>query len=162
AFKLWLGPLLAAIGFLVATSRGSRMQDARGSDFAERVNHAYEGELRTALRVLIVGIGALGAWATLVPLSAAGVVPGPLVVESNTKKVHHPGGGVVSEIRAHDGAHVAAGELVVRLDDTQARATRQLLGNQLNQIRMRIARLIAERDGARELRVPHDLSGLMN
>src|SRR5262249_5738208 len=116
-------------------------------------------ELRTALRVLIVGIGVAGTWATLVPLSAAVILPGTLVVESNVKKVQHPTGGIVAEIPVHDGTRVNAGDLVVRLDETQVRANRQVVMNQLEQVRVRIARLVAERDDAPEFHAPVQAAG---
>jgi len=73
------------------------------------------------------------------------------VVESNVKKVQHPTGGVVADIPVHDGTRVNAGDLLVRLDETQVRAGRQVVTNQLDQVRSRIARLVAERDDAAEL-----------
>jgi len=38
------------------------------------------------------------------------------------KKVQHPTGGVVGEVRAHDGDRVKAGEILIRLDETVTRA----------------------------------------
>jgi HlyD family secretion protein len=144
----------AAWDFLVAGARGGSVEAAPDAELAARVGHAFEGELRTGLRVLIASVGILGGWATLVPLSGAVVAPGALVVQSKVKKVQHPTGGVVAQISVHDGAHVAAGDLVVHLDETQARANQQMLSNQLAQARARIARLTAERDGADEIKSP--------
>jgi HlyD family secretion protein len=98
----------------------------------------------------------------LVPLSGAVVLPGTLVVESNVKKVQHPTGGVVADIAVRDGMHVSAGGLLLRLDETQLRANGQMLVNQLDQIRMRAARLIAERDGTPELRIPDSFTARMS
>src|SRR5262249_48778274 len=157
AVRHYAALLRSGVAFLIERSRGRALDSAPGAGFAEKVGHAYEDELRTALRVLVISAGVIGGWATLVPLSGAVVLPGTLVVESSVKKVQHLGGGVVAEIRARDGTRVDAGELLVRLDDTQARTSRQLLANQINQIRMRIARLVAERDGAPMLQVPSDV-----
>ena len=52
-----------------------------------RLSRAFERELKRGLRVLIFGVGIVGIWATLVPLSGAVVVPGTLVVESDVKKI---------------------------------------------------------------------------
>ena len=145
-----------AYAFLVG--RGTHAQDNPDTELAVRVGHAFEGQLRTGLRVLIVSVGVLGGWAFLVPLSGAVVVPGALVVESKVKKVQHPTGGVVAQIQVQDGSRVTAGNLVARLDGTQAGANHQMLSKQLEQVRTRIARLVAERDGADELRVPHELA----
>lgn len=69
--------------------------------------------------VLVVG---LGGWASTVLISGALIAPGQIVVESNVKKVQHPTGGVVGEVRARDGDRVKAGDIVVRLDDTVTKA----------------------------------------
>jgi HlyD family secretion protein len=126
--------------------------------FAVRVGRAVENELRTGLRVLIASVGILGGWATLVPLSGAVVVPGVLVVESNVKKVQHQSGGIVAQIPVRDGVHVDTGDLVLRLDETQVRANHQVLMRQLDQVRVRMARLLAERDGTDAPRPPRELA----
>ena len=58
---------------------------APGESIVQRAARAYEGELRTGLRALLVVGGVAGGWMTLVPLSGAVVVPGNLVVQSNVK-----------------------------------------------------------------------------
>ena len=60
----------------------------------------------------------VGVWATTVEIAGALIAPGTVVVESNIKKVQHPTGGVVGELRVKDGDRVKAGDLLVRLDDT--------------------------------------------
>jgi HlyD family secretion protein len=144
----------SACAFLVDSGRGTRMDDSPDTALAVGAEHALKGELRTGLRVLIISVGVLGGWATFVPLSGAVVVPGALVVESQVKKVQHPTGGVVAKIEVKDGSHVEAGDLVARLDETQARSNYQMLSQQLDQVRLRLSRLTAERDGADELRAP--------
>ena len=124
-----------------------------------RLMRAFEGELRIGLRVLIIGVGIVGGWACLVPLSGAVVVPGTLVVESDVKKIQHPAGGVVANIPVRDGMHVSAGDTLLRLDETQLRANAQVLTQQLDQTRVRLARLMAERDGLEQPQMPHDMAG---
>jgi HlyD family secretion protein len=163
----------AAIGRLVTTSIGhagtacayllgrgdGAADDADAADFVTRVRRSFERELRTGLRVLVLGVGLIGAWATLVPLASAVVAAGSLVVQSNVKKVQHPTGGIVAQIAAHDGMHVNAGDLLVRLDATQARANFEMVAKDLDEVRIRIARLVAERDGSDEPTLPPQLAG---
>ena len=52
-------------------------------------------------------------------IAGAVIAPGELVVDSNVKKVQHPTGGVVGELRVRDGDRVKAGDMVVRLDETR-------------------------------------------
>src|SRR5439155_22496308 len=49
--------LRAGMAFLIDRSRGTAVESCPGADFTERVGRAYEGELRTALRVLIISAG---------------------------------------------------------------------------------------------------------
>ena len=150
---------LVAFGrFLLERARPGAQDGLLGA-LGARMDRALTVELRAGLRVLLFAVVILGGWATFVPLSGAIVAPGVVVVESKVKKVQHPSGGIVSQINVKDGSHVAAGDLLVRLDETQARANNQLLAKQLDQVQMRIARLIAERDGARDLTLPRSLEG---
>jgi hypothetical protein len=126
-------------------------------DFAAQVVRRHEIELKTALRVLIASIVVVGIWATMVPISGAVVVPGTLVVESRVKKIQHPTGGVLAEIDVEDGTHVNAGTLLARLDQTQLQANQQIIADQLDQTRARIARLISERDGLSDIQTPQQL-----
>ena len=108
--------------------------------------------------MLIIGVGVVGGWACLVPLSGAVIVAGTLVVESDVKKIQHPAGGVVANILVRDGMHVHAGDPLLRLDETQLRANAQVLTQQLDQTRVRLARLMAERDGLDQPQMPHEMA----
>ena len=108
--------------------------------------------------MLIAAVVLAGGWAGLMPLAAAVVVPGSLVVQSNVKTVQHPTGGVVAQIAVRNGMRVANGDLLVRLDATQAQASLQVVSKQLDEVRARIARLIAERDGLPRPEVPPEMA----
>jgi len=126
--------------------------NAEAETLSHHFEHALSCELRRGGRVLaITGVIALG-WAGLVPLSGAVIVAGQLVVHSNVKKVQHPTGGVVAEIFVRNGSKVNAGDKLARLDETGARTNLQVVARQLDEVRLRIARLNAERNGAAE---PH-------
>lgn len=128
------------------------------ADLKEQLIRTHEVQVKAASRVLIISAAIAAGWATLVPLSGAVVLPGTLVVESSIKKIQHPTGGVVAKIPVNDGMHVVAGTLLVQLDDTQLKANQQLLADQLDQIRARIARLIAERDATTIIHFPEQLA----
>jgi HlyD family secretion protein len=134
------------------------MADASGPDFAGRLRNGFQNELRTGLRVLILGVGLAGGWAVAVPLSAAVTVTGTLVVESSVKKIQHPTGGVVAQILVEDGMQVKEGDVVVRLNEVQARANNEVVTKQLDEVRARIARLIAERDGLDAPKMPREVA----
>src|SRR6516225_7844163 len=94
--------------------------------------------------VLVVGVG---GWAATAVISGAVVASGSLVVDTNIKKVQHPTGGIVGELRVRDGDHVHAGDIVVRLDETVTRANLAIVTKSLDELMARKARLESERDG---------------
>jgi membrane fusion protein, type I secretion system len=148
--------LTSGVGFILGRESLAE-QNAGGDSLMSRTGSAYEHELRTGLRILLIAGVLGGGWLALVPLAGAVVVPGNLVVQSNVKTIQHPTGGVVAEIKVHDGMHVEAGDLLVRLDATQTQANLQMVNKQLDELRARIARLIAERDGLDQPEMPAEL-----
>ena len=110
--------------------------------------------LFTGLGLIALFGGTLGLWAATARLSGAVVAPGQFVVDTNVKKVQHPSGGIVGELRVREGALVAEGELLIRLDETITRANLQIVTKQLDELEARQARLEAERDGAGGVRLP--------
>src|SRR5262245_5492019 len=83
---------------------------------------AIQRHLWAGIALLFVLCGGVGGWAASTEISGAVIAAGVLVVDSNVKKVQHPTGGVVGEIRAHDGDRVVIGDIVIRLDETVTRA----------------------------------------
>ncbi len=104
--------------------------------------------------VLTLGIG---GWSATTDISGAVVAGGALVVDSNVKKVQHPTGGVVGEVRVREGDRVKAGDIVLRLDDTQTRANLAIVTKALDELAARQARDEAERDAATQVTFPPEL-----
>jgi len=150
--------LTTGVQFLLHGGDAVPAIDGQGESMASRVRRMFEYELRAGLRVLIIAAVLGGGWLVFVPLAGAVVVPGNLVVQSNVKQIQHPTGGVVAEIKVQNGTRVNAGDLLVRLDATQAQASLQVVTKQLDEIRARMARLVAERDGFAEIQFPAELS----
>jgi HlyD family secretion protein len=109
------------------------------------------------LAVVVVLAGGLGGWASTAQISGALIAPGSIVVESNIKKVQHPTGGVVGEVRARDGDLVKAGDIVVRLDDTVTKASLAIVTKNLDGLWARAARLQAEQQGLDNVTFPPQL-----
>jgi HlyD family secretion protein len=104
--------------------------------------------------VLVVGVG---GWAATAVISGAVVASGSVVVDSNVKKVQHPTGGIVGELRVRDGDRVHAGDIVVRLDETVTRANLAIVTKGLGEMMARKARLESERDGLDAITFPAQL-----
>jgi HlyD family secretion protein len=115
--------------------------EARGAQRSIRLH------LIIGLSVVVILAGGLGGWASTAQISGALIAPGSVVVESNVKKVQHPTGGVVGEVRARDGDLVKAGDVVVRLDDTVTKASLAIVVKTLDGLWARAARLEAEQRG---------------
>jgi HlyD family secretion protein len=127
---------------------GARLQGARPS---------IRLHLMIGLAVVAVLAGGLGGWASTAEISGALIAPGSIVVESNVKKVQHPTGGVVGEVRARDGDVVKAGDVVVRLDDTVTKASLAIVTKNLDGLWARAARLEAEQQGIDRIVFPKSL-----
>jgi HlyD family secretion protein len=113
--------------------------------------------LIVGLAIVLVLAGGLGGWAATAEISGALIAPGSVVVESNVKKVQHPTGGVVGEVRARDGDVVNAGDVVVRLDDTVTKASLAIVTKNLDGLWARAARLQAEQQGVETVAFPRML-----
>ncbi|MET0710028.1 MAG: HlyD family type I secretion periplasmic adaptor subunit [Tardiphaga sp.] len=106
------------------------------------------------LAAVMLVAGGIGGWAATTEISGALIAPGSVVVESSARKVQHPSGVVVGEIAVTGGLNVAAGDILIRLDETMTRANLQIVSKTLDEMTTRRARLRAERDGASEMSWP--------
>src|SRR5438874_10338313 len=97
--------------------------DGRPSDSIKRV--ALAGWL-----IIAVFFGGIGFWAATAPLNGAVVGNAVVKVEGNRKSVQHLDGGIVKELRVKEGDKVGAGDVLVVLDETQARAEYDILSQQ--------------------------------
>jgi HlyD family secretion protein/epimerase transport system membrane fusion protein len=99
-----------------------------------------------AISWIIIGgfLGAFGIWSATAPLSSAAVAQGTVSPEGARKTIQHLEGGIIRQIAVRDGDTVKAGDLLMVLDDTQAKATfGSLLGQwqRLVAMKMRIEAL---------------------
>lgn len=95
--------------------------------------------------VLLVGV--IGFWSVRADIAGAVIGLGVIEVSSTQTAVQHPVGGVVKEILAREGDRVAAGDVVVRLDDFQLLSDLKVVEGDLFETLAAIARLEAEVEG---------------
>ena len=95
--------------------------------------------------LVIAGFGGFMAWAATAPLDAGVSSPGTVVVADNRKAVQPLVGGKVAELAVRDGDAVRVGQILVRLDDTQARSQLDVARGQWFTASAVEARLVAER-----------------
>ncbi len=127
------------------------------SDRSHSHHRSIRRHLLAGCTAVLVLVGGIGGWATNTEISGAVIAPGQLVVDSNVKKIQHPAGGVVGELRVKDGDFVKEGDVVARLDVTQTRANLAIVTTALDELAARQARNEAERDGAARVSFPADL-----
>lgn len=113
--------------------------------------------LLISLAVILLLVGGIGGWAATNEFAGAVIAQGQLVVDTNVKKVQHPTGGVVAELRVRDGDLVTAGDIIIKLDDTQTRANLAIVVKGLDELAARRAREEAELEGRDRVDFPADL-----
>ena len=129
---------------------GMAMPGGGGAAAPAASGESSGGERRlrlVGLAVVLALFGGFGAWAALAPLASAAIAPGLVSVEGYRKVVQHLEGGIVADIRVRDGDAVAQGQVLLTLEDTQARAQLEVLRGDLFQALASVARLEALRDG---------------
>jgi HlyD family type I secretion membrane fusion protein len=102
--------------------------------------------------------GGLGTWALLAPLNGAVIGSGALAVVGNRKTVQHRDGGIVSALLVQEGSVVQQGQVLIRLDDTQARAAYDVHRSELLANQALSARDLAELAGVSAIDFPASLS----
>ncbi|MBR0827123.1 HlyD family type I secretion periplasmic adaptor subunit [Bradyrhizobium manausense] len=127
-----------------------RLRGATPNDSIRRV--ALAGWL-----IIAIFFGGIGTWALTAPLNGAVVANAVVKVDGNRKSVQHLDGGIVRELHVREGERVLAGDLLIVLDDTQARAEYEVLTQQYAVLRATEVRLLTELDHGSELAMPADL-----
>ncbi|MEQ1653937.1 MAG: HlyD family type I secretion periplasmic adaptor subunit [Hyphomicrobium sp.] len=110
--------------------------------------------LMAGLMMTTALVGGLGGWSAFASIASAVVAPGIVVVEGKDKKVQHPTGGVIGAILVKNGDTVTAGDVILRLDPTQARASLGIVTSEQTQLEARQVRLQAERDQSDTITFP--------
>ncbi len=112
----------------------------------------------TACAIVFIFFGGFGAWAAFAPLDSAAIAPGHVTVAGNRKTVQHLEGGIIEQLLVKEDDELEANQVLIRLDDTQPRATLELLRGRHDTLRAREARLIAERDTSDAIAFPASLT----
>jgi HlyD family secretion protein len=105
---------------------------------------------------IMLGVG--GVWAATSNINGAVIAPATIVVESYSKKIQHKEGGIVREILVRDGDQVEAGQMLVKLDDTETKAELGIINALLLEGLSKRSRLEAQRDGADAIEFPEEVT----
>lgn len=107
--------------------------------------------------IIFVTFGVFGGWAAVAKLDSAVVAPGTISLDGNRKVVQHLEGGIVEEIFVKEAGHAEEGQVLLRLNDVEARSNLQVLEYRQNLSRVSEARLLAERGLAEAIDLPAEL-----
>jgi HlyD family secretion protein len=107
----------------------------------------------------ILLIGGIGGLAAAIRINGAVITHGTLVIDSYVKPVQHQKGGRVDRVLVRNGDHVRTGEVLIRLDDTQTKASLAIVSRRLDELAVRTTRLSAERDGSDAFTFPEAAGG---
>jgi membrane fusion protein, type I secretion system len=131
--------------------------DPRAEARPPRPRCGFAGPIFTGYLILALFFLGFGGWAGHFALDSATVAQGTVVVDGNRKTVQHLEGGIVREILVRDGDRVAAGQVLVRLDQTQARTTLAMATSRYRTALATAARLTAEQNGLSKIVFPPEL-----
>ncbi len=115
---------------------------------------SLRGIALASLLTLVLGLGGLFAWAAMTPLERAVIGTGTLVAEGRRKTVNLMEPGLLRELVVREGDRVGAGQVLLRLDVTQAEAVASQARSAFHGGLARLARLVAEQAGERRLEIP--------
>lgn len=124
--------------------------DQNPSDVPKRVTSARV-PLTVGFLALFVLVAVLGVWSVQARIAGAVIASGMIQVENNRQVIQHPDGGVVGALLVRDGDPVAAGETLLRFDDTRMRSELAIITSELSELRARKGRLLAEQSGRAEI-----------
>jgi HlyD family secretion protein len=113
-------------------------------DSSERELPSLRRLVAAAVAVVVLGFGGLVGWAFVARLDGAVPGGGALVTQTKRKTVSLLDSGILRELRVTEGDEVVPGQLLLRLDDTQAQAALGQARAKLFGAMARTARLKAE------------------
>ena len=102
---------------------------------------AIAGKVIAIFTLVFVG------WGTTAPISGGAIASGRISPEGSRRTVQHLEGGIIDSLQVSDGDRVAAGDTMIVLRETQARASFQVLLNQQLLFEAQRARLRSEQAG---------------
>lgn len=138
------------------TSSGKALVNAPAPDLDEPpvVNTNTRRHALLGWGLVLLGVFGFFLWASLAPLDQGVPLSGNVAVASSRKAVQHQTGGTVDEILVADGDAVSAGQVLLKMNSVVAKSNAEIARVQWYTAQATEARLLAERDGAREIIFP--------
>lgn len=117
-------------------------------------------ELKVGGAVILLFFGLFLGWAALAPLDAGAYASGQVAVTGNRQAVQHRDGGVVGSLSVREGDRVRQGQILMRLNAGELKASERGVAGQVLALLAQRARLVAERDRTARVQAPPEFAEL--
>ena len=134
--------------------------DNPATDPAASADDSADGPIRKGMLAILAFLAIFLVGEMFVPMDAAVVGQGHIVVAGNRQSVQHREGGIVSKLLVREGQRVAQGEVLLEIDATELKARESVLSRKSIALRMREARLESDVKGARNFQRPEWMNNL--
>lgn len=114
--------------------------------------------VRFGLRTLIIGFGGFLIWAALAPLDEGVPGTGVVAVDSKRKTIQHLKGGIVERIEVREGDQVKAGDILLKLNDTDVNTQLDIVRGRYYSFKAAESRLLAERGNLKAIDFGRELT----
>ncbi len=108
--------------------------------------------------IVIITFVIFGGWAYLAPIDSSALAPGTVTVKSYKKTVQHLYGGLVESLVVKEGDNVVKGQVLLTLDDSETKASLEIIRGQYITLLAQVARLTAERNQRAKIHFPMELN----
>jgi HlyD family secretion protein len=115
------------------------------------------GVVLLGLISMAIFIGGFSAWSFFAPLAEAAIAEGVISVEGEHRVIANQEGGTIQELLVHDGDHVRAGQVLIRMNDAQASSTAETAKAQRWTLLAQLARLDSETAGDSKIQFQPEL-----
>lgn len=132
----------------------SSVTDAGHIEWYREVPRSIKAHTISGILLMAVSFGGFGVWAFAAPLAAAVISQGSFVATGQNKIVQHLEGGIIKDILVNEGDSVKAGQTLIQLDGTSARADDRQLFLRRARLEAITARLQAEQQEKPKVIVP--------
>lgn len=112
---------------------------------------------RTGLWALGIGFCGFLVWAALAPLDEGVPSQGHVTIDTKRKSVQHLSGGIIKEVLVGEGDQVKEGQLLIKLEDSTAKANLEGIRQRYLGLRAMQSRLLAEQAGQTAITFHPDL-----
>ena len=135
----------------------NELPSAQAVEQGERPPSDTSSASRLGLWVLGIGLGGFLLWAGLAPLDEGVPTHGMVTLDTKKKAIQHLSGGIVESVHVREGELVKAGQLLIELDDNNAKANREAVRQRYLGLRAMQGRLQAEQAGRAMIEFHPDL-----